>query len=94
MRRGGHVSAGELFARLANAGTDDEYVVAECADDVVLASPELVEAWLSGTRHVTVDGDRFTLGTEGHGEGVVTYRLHQRDERGNYLMLRVKEDDD
>lgn len=71
------VTWGDCVIRLDNAGQADEYVTVVRADEWVLASPQLVDQWRGSdrSRHVRLDGDVVTFGTEGKGMGVVSYLI-------------------
>ena len=65
---------GEVIVRLVGIGTPAETVVVDRADPCTMATRELVTEWLTGGgTHVVVDGPRVTFGTEGEGQGRVTY---------------------
>lgn len=85
---------GDLDAELRDPGTSRERVVVLRADPYVLVRLELVRDWLTGrSPHValTHDGQAHLVqfGTEGEGEGVVTYAFGEHDWGVSVLLTRV-----
>lgn len=81
---------GECAVALVDADLPGEHVVVLIASDFVEADPELVDGWVAGASpHVAVDGDRFTFGTAGAGEGVVAYEVAARPVSGPLVLRRV-----
>lgn len=61
-------------------------IVVEHADPVVSASVELLhqaQKW----GHITGDGDTLRVGTDGHGLGVVEYRISEHPAGPKYRVL-------
>jgi hypothetical protein len=88
---------GDCTVEIRDIGTDRERLVVIQADPAVMASAEIVKVWFSDgarERGVVVQGRRVTFGTEGEGEGRVSYDIAEEPDvpgspLASYLMLRV-----
>jgi hypothetical protein len=91
---------GECVCLVEDYGTDRERVVVVRADDAVLATAEMVEAWRADANagpspHLRLDGHLVSFGTADEGLGVVTYEIMEPhplfeppEPRTHYLLVR------
>jgi hypothetical protein len=86
---------GDITTLLVDAGTDRERVVVTKADPHIMASPKLINDWLSDypSPHVAVDrsGERpiVRFGTEGDGSGEVAYEIDDSGLKNGSLVTHV-----